>query len=75
MWQRAKACSPCALGCPPPGRLHPPRITLAGTVAAAVMLLANVTVLCAAVPVAGAFNVTVAVELANAPTTLVGFKV
>lgn len=49
-------------------------VTLAGTVAAAVMLLDNVTVLCAAVPAAGAFSVTVAVEFADPPSTVVGFR-
>ena len=48
--------------------------TVAGTVAAAVLSLANVTVLCAAVPTAGTFSVTVAVEFVDPPTTLVGFK-
>jgi hypothetical protein len=50
-------------------------VTLAGTVAAEVLLLDSVTVRCAAVPAAGAFNVTVAVELAVPPTTLVGLSV
>ena len=49
-------------------------VTLAGTVAAAVMLLDRVTVLCAAVPAAGAFKVTVPVEFADPPTTAVGFR-
>ena len=49
--------------------------TLAGTVAAMALLLASVTVLCAAVPAAGAFSVTVAVEFAAPPTKLVGFRV
>jgi hypothetical protein len=49
--------------------------TLAGTVAAAVLLFDNVTVLCAAVPAAGAFSITVAVEFADPPNTLVGFNV
>ena len=50
-------------------------VTLAGTVAAVVMLLDSVTVRCAAVPIAGAFSVTVAVELTDPPTTLIGFSV
>ena len=50
-------------------------VTLAGTVAAVVLLLDSVTVLCAAVPAAGAFNVTVAVEFPDPPTTLDGFSV
>lgn len=47
-------------------------VTLIGTVAAAVLLLFSVTV----VPLAGAvpFRVTVAVELATPPSTLVGFR-
>ena len=49
-------------------------VTVAGTVAAAVLLLERVTVLCALVPAAGAFNVTVAVELAEPPLTVVGFN-
>lgn len=49
--------------------------TLAGTVATAVLSLASVTVLCAAVPAAGALKVTVAVEFVDPPTTLLGFKV
>lgn len=48
--------------------------TLAGTVAAAVVSLARVTVLCAAVPTAGALRVTVAIELDEPPTTLAGFR-
>ena len=48
--------------------------TLAGTVAAVVLLLDSVTVLCAVVPAAGAFSVTVAVEFPDPPTTLVGFS-
>ena len=47
-------------------------VTLAGTVAADVLLLDSVTLRCAAVPAAGAFSVSVAVELAVPPTTLVG---
>ncbi len=50
-------------------------VTVAGTVAAAVLSLDNVTVRCAAVPAAGAFSVTVAVEFTEPPTTLVGFSV
>jgi len=49
-------------------------VTLVGTVAAALLLLDSVTVVCAPVPAAGAFNVTVAVEFADPPTTLVGFS-
>ena len=49
--------------------------TLAGTVAAAVLSLASVTVLCAAVPTAGALKVTVAIEFVAPPGTMVGFKV
>ena len=49
--------------------------TLAGTVAAAVLLLDSVTVLCATVPAAAPFKVIVAVEFAEPPTTPVGFKV
>jgi hypothetical protein len=52
-----------------------PTITVAGTVPAAVLLLDSVTVLCAFVPSAGAFNVTVPVELAAPPTTLGGLRV
>ena len=48
--------------------------TVAGTVAAAVLSLDNVTVRCAAVPAAGALNVTVPVELRIPPRTLVGLK-
>ena len=51
-----------------------PEGTLVGTVAAALLLLDSVTVLCTTVPAAGAFNVTVAVEFADPPTTLVGFS-
>ena len=50
-------------------------VTVAGTVAAAVLLLDSVTVLCAAVPTAGAFSVTVPIELAAPPGTVVGFRV
>jgi len=50
-------------------------VTLAGTVAAVVLLLDNVTVLCVVVPTAGAFNVTVPVELVSPPGTLVGLSV
>jgi len=50
-------------------------VTLAGTVAAAVLSLDRVTDLCAAVPAAGAFNVTLPVALVSPPETLVGFKV
>jgi len=48
-------------------------VTLAGTVAAEVLLLDNATT----VPPAGAYplSVTVPVEVAEPPTTLVGFKV
>ena len=49
--------------------------TVAGTVAAAVLLLDSVTVRCELVPTAGAFSVTVAVELTFPPGTLVGFSV
>jgi hypothetical protein len=49
-------------------------ITLAGTVAAVVMLLDRVTVLCAFVPAAGALRVTVPIEFADPPTTAVGFR-
>ena len=49
-------------------------ITVAGTVAAAVLLLDSATVLCAAVPTAGAFNVTVPMELAIPPETLAGLR-
>jgi len=49
--------------------------TLAGTVAAVVLSLASVTVLCAAVPTAGALKVTVPVEFVAPPGTLVGFNV
>jgi len=49
--------------------------TLAGTVAAAVLLLDSVTVLCAVVPAAGAFNVTVTTEFPDPPNTLAGFNV
>ena len=49
-------------------------VTLAGTVAAAVSL-DSATVLCAAVPTAGAFSVTVPIELAAPPGTLSGFRV
>lgn len=49
--------------------------TVAGTLAAAELSLANVTVLCAAVPTAGTFTVMVAVEFVEPPTTVVGFKV
>jgi len=48
--------------------------TLAGTVADAVLLLDRVTVLCAAVPAAAAFNVIVAVEFVVPPFTLVGLR-
>jgi hypothetical protein len=50
-------------------------VTVAGTVAAAVLLLASVTRLCAAVPAAGASSVTVPVEFATPPRMLVGFRV
>lgn len=50
-------------------------VTVAGTVAAAMLPLDSATVLCAAVPTAGAFNVTVPVELVIPPGTLVGFSV
>jgi hypothetical protein len=50
-------------------------VTVGGTVAAAVLSLDSVTVLCAAVPTAGAFNVTLPMELVAPPGTLVGFKV
>lgn len=48
--------------------------TLAGTVAAAVLLLNSVTVRCAAVPAAGAFKVIVDVEFPDPPTTLFGLS-
>jgi len=48
--------------------------TVAGTVAAAVLLLESVTVLCAAVPEAAPFKVIVAVEFPDPPITLVGFR-
>jgi hypothetical protein len=47
-------------------------VTVAGAVAAAGLSLDSVTVLCAVVPTAGAFNVTVPVELINPPGTLAG---
>ena len=50
-------------------------VTLAGTDAADVALLDSVTVLCAAVPAAGAFNVTVATAFAAPPSTVVEFSV
>ena len=50
-------------------------VTVAGTVAAAVLLLDRVTVLSAPLPPAGAFRVTVAVEFRTPPTTVVGFRV
>ena len=50
-------------------------VTVAGTVAAAVLLLDSATVLCAVVPTAGAFSVTVPIELAAPPRTVVGFRV
>jgi hypothetical protein len=50
-------------------------VTLAGIVAAEVLSLDSVAFLCAAVPNAGAFSVTVPVELVIPPGTLVGFKV
>jgi hypothetical protein len=50
-------------------------VTEAGTVAAVGVPLDRVTILSAAVPAAGAFSVTVAVELADPPTTLVGFSI
>jgi len=49
-------------------------VTLAGTVAADVLLLDSVTVLCAAVPAAEALSVTVATEFAAPPSTEVGFS-
>jgi hypothetical protein len=49
-----------------------PTITLTGTVAAA-LSLDKVTVLCAAVPTAGALKVTVPVAFASPPGTLDGF--
>jgi hypothetical protein len=49
-------------------------VTLAGTDAADVALLDSVTVLCAAVPAAGAFNVTVATAFATSPRTGAGFR-
>ena len=50
-------------------------VTVAGTVAAAVLSLDSVTVLCAAVPTAGAFSVTLPTELVTPPGTFVGFNV
>jgi len=50
-------------------------VKLAGTVAAVVLLLDKITVLCAVLPAAGALNVTVPVELVTPPDTLVGFRV
>ena len=50
-------------------------VTVLGTVAAAVLLLDRVTRRCVVVPAAGALRVTVAVELADPPTTVVGFRV
>ena len=50
-------------------------VTAARTVAAAVLLLDRITVLCAAVPTARAFSVTVPIELAAPPGTVVGFRV
>lgn len=49
-------------------------VTLAGTVAAALSLV-NVTFLCAVVPTAGAFNVSVPVGLVIPPGALVGLSV
>jgi len=49
--------------------------TVAGTVALVVSLLDNVTVRLAVVPAAGSFNVTVPLEFAEPPTTLVGLSV
>jgi len=51
------------------------KVTVDGTVAAAVLLLVSVTRRCVVVPAAGAVKVTVAVELAIPPRTLVGFSV
>jgi hypothetical protein len=50
-------------------------VTLLGTVAAAVLLLDKLTVRALEDPAAGAFNVTVPVEFAEPPSTLVGFSV
>jgi hypothetical protein len=50
-------------------------VTLAGTVAQAVLELSSVTFLCAVVPAAAPFRVMVAVEFAEPPCTLVGFRV
>ncbi len=50
-------------------------VMLEGTVAAAVLLLDKVTVRCGVLPAAGAFNVTVAVEFAEPPLTVVGLSV
>jgi hypothetical protein len=50
-------------------------VTVAGTVAAAVLLLESVTRLCVVVPAAGAFSVIVAMEFTRPPTTEVGVKV
>jgi hypothetical protein len=50
-------------------------VTVAGTVAAAVLLLESVTRRWVVEPAAGAFSVIVAVEFATPPTTVVGFKV
>ncbi len=49
-------------------------VTLAGTVAAPVLLLDNVTVRCVELPAAGALNVTVAVAFVDPPTTVAGFS-
>ena len=45
-------------------------VTLVGTVATAVLSLVSVTRRCAAVPIAGAFSVTVPIEFCAPPTTL-----
>src|SRR5579872_1316156 len=50
-------------------------VTVAGTVAAASLSLERVTVRCATVPTARAFNVTVPLELTAPPGTLAGFSV
>jgi hypothetical protein len=51
------------------------KVMLDGTVAAAVLLLERLTPRCGVLPAAGAFSVTVAIELALPPLTVVGFSV
>jgi hypothetical protein len=50
-------------------------VTLDGTVAAAVLLLVRLMLRAGLLPAAGAFRVTVAMELATPPRTLIGFRV